>query len=151
MGLFDGIGNASMSAGGVYFLVGLYRVEIERVLTKRSRKGADLFIVETTILESNNSDRPEGISCSWIVNRSNDAALGNIKKFLAATQGLDPADPDNEDQINEEVTADVVEFAVSDENPLEGIVLDLEATNIKTRAGGDFTLHTWSPVEDEDS
>ena len=143
MGLFSGIESAKVGAGGVYFLAGLYKVRIVKVTTINSRKKDDLFIVEAKILESDNKDRKVGSSCSWVVNLKQDAALGNIKGFVAAANGIDPTD---EDTVNKEVTEEAVEYVCSDDNPLKDVELNLECTAIKTRAGGDFTLHKWSPA-----
>lgn len=133
MGLFAKIGEAQISGGGIYFLAGLYKVEVEKVFTLRSRKGDDLFIVECKILESNVAARAVGSKASWVVSLSQDSALGNIKGFCLAASG------DPETVIDEAA----VEFAVSSVNPLAGTVLDLQCTDILTRAGKPFTLHKW--------
>jgi hypothetical protein len=143
MGLFSGIEQAKVGQGGVYFLEGLYKIEILRVFTMHSRKGDDLFIVETKILESDQAERRVGTTCSWVVNLKMDPAMGNIKGFIAAANGIDP---NNKDKVDAEVTEEAAEFVVSEENPLKGIVMGLEAVPIKTRAGGDFTLHKWQMV-----
>lgn len=144
MGHFHGISNASISGNNVYFVEGQYKVRIERAFTMKSRKKADLAIVECTILESTTSARPAGSKASWVVNLSQDAALGNIKAFIAAANGINPSD---EVRVQEEVTEEVAEFAFSEANPLSGIVLALQCTNIKTKSGNDFTKHFFEPVE----
>lgn len=144
MGLFTGIEDAKISAGGVYFVEGLYIVEIVKVSTIRSRKNEDLFIVETEIQSSSAPERKVGTTCSWVVNLKQDAALGNIKAFIAAANGIDPADTE---QVKQEITEEVVEFACSDDNPLAGTKLNLECVAIKTKAQKDFTLHKWTPFE----
>lgn len=143
MGLFSGIEEAKVGAGGVYFLEGNYKVEVVKVFAMKSRKKDDLFIVETKILDSDNPKRKAGTSCSWVVNLKQEAALGNIKGFIAAANEIDPADAD---KVNEEVNEEAVEFACSEANPLVGVLLDLECVEIKTRANKDFTLHKWSPA-----
>lgn len=145
MGLFDEIGSAKVNQGGVYFLPGIYRCEIVKVFTLKTRKREDVFIVECEIKESNNEERKPGGRASWVVNLKHDAALGNIKGFVAAANGIDPT---NEAEVNEEVTAEAVELVCSDDNPLEGVEVMLEATNIKTRDNRDFTLHQWTPVSE---
>ena len=37
-----------------------------------------------------------------------------------------------------------------EENPLQGMKLNLECSNIKTKKGGDFTKHFWNPIEEEE-
>jgi len=144
MGMFAGIESARVGGGGIYFLQGIYRVEIVKVFAMKGRKGDDLFIVETKILESDNAERRVGGSCSWVVNLKHEPALGNIKGFIAAANGIDPT---NKAEVDSQVNEEAVEAACHADNPLEGIIIDLEATEIKTKAGGDFTLHKWSPVE----
>lgn len=146
MGKFSGIEDASISSGGVYFLAGKYIVKVKRCFTMRSRKKEDLFIVECEIIESTNEDRPAGTSASWVVNFKQDAALGNIKGFIGAANGLE-----DEASINAEVTEEVCEYVVSDDNPLAGTVLLLEATDVKTRAGNPFTKHAWAPFSEEEA
>lgn len=141
---FKGMKEASATGGGgVYFLPGVYKVRVKKVHMLQSRKKDDLYIVEADILESNNSDRPPGSFASWLVNMKHDAALGNIKGFLAACNGIDAAD---QEKIDEEIDDDVADYSISEDNPLAGTEVELICTNIKTKAGGDFTLHTWSPA-----
>lgn len=159
MSFFKGIKDAKVGAGGVYFLArkgpnytdekpewlpAFYKVKIKSVITMTSRKKDDLFIVEGQITESNCAERPVGQTASWVVNMKQDAALGNIKGFIAAVNGIDPA---NTDAVNENVTEEVCELAVSKEQPLADNEVKLECTMIKTKENKDFTLHRWSPVE----
>lgn len=158
MGKFSGVGDAKVSQSGVYFLANKgpghtkdepnwvparYKVAIKRVHTITSRKKEDLFIVEAKILESDCPDRPEGMGCSWVVNMKQDAALGNIKGFIAAANGIDPS---SEEEVDAEVTEEVCETVVSNANPLEGTEVGLECVMIKTREDKDFTLHRWYPT-----
>lgn len=155
---FGGIGGAKIGQGGVYFLPGKYRVELAKVALINSRKREDMFVVETTIQESDVPERKPGTKCSYICNMKNDSALGNIKAFLAACAG---ADPDNEKEVEaaftdkngQDITEETAEMAVSDENPLAGTVLDLVCVNKQTRGSPgnpphDFTLHFWKPVKE---
>ena len=145
MGIFQGIRDARMTAGGVYFLPGEYIVLVQKVFLQESRKREVLFIAECLIQASSNPERREGQRCSWVVKMSQDAAMGNIKRFLAACCGIEPS---MEAVVNEEITEELAEVAVSDGNPLAGTIVGLQATNIKTREGNDFTLHEWQPVSE---
>lgn len=145
MSLFDGIEDAQVGQGGVYFLPGKYLVKVLKCITLKSRKREDLFIVECEILESDVPERKPGTKASWIVNFKQDAALGNIKGFIAAANGIDPG---NESAVNEQVNMDICEYVVSDENPLAGTPVGLVCVNKKTRAGSDFTLHMWEPTQE---
>lgn len=140
MGKFSGVGGAKVGGGGVYFLAGLYTVRVKKCFLMASRRREDLFIVETEILESNNEKRKVGMSCSWVVKMSQDAALGNIKGFVAAAMEVDPDDGN----ISDEEWESNCEAAVDDDNPLADVVVDLECVDITTRDGNPFTLHKWS-------
>ena len=159
MGLFSGIAGAKVGQGGVYFVANKgpghtdetpawepaqYRVQIKKIEVINSRKGDDLFIVEAKVLESDCPERKAGVSASWVVNLKQDAALGNIKGFIAAANGIDPG---NEEEVNEAVTEEVCELVVGKDQPLAGDEIALTCVMIKTRAGKDFTLHQWKPVE----
>jgi hypothetical protein len=144
MGLFDGIGDAQVGQGGVYFLPGSYLVEVVRCFTLKSRKREDLFIAECYIHESDNPDRKPGSKASWVVNFKQDAALGNIKGFIAACLGVSPS---NTKAVDETVDIEACELAVDGENPLAGTMLRLWAVNKITKSGNDFTLHNWEPHE----
>lgn len=161
MSFFKGVEDARYGAGGVYFLANkgptfnkgetveewvpaLYVVEIKQLITMTSRKKDDLFIVEALIIKSDCPERKVGMSCSWVVNLKQDAALGNIKGFIAAANGIEPTD---EEKVNAEVTEEACTLAVSKDQPLAGIKLGLECTMIKTKAQKLFTLHRWSPMD----
>ena len=129
MGRFGGIKDAKVSLGGVYFLPGNYLVRVDSVKTGSTRKNDNFFVVETTILESDNPERKKGSSVSWMTLESFDSYLGHIKHFVSVAQQCE------EDEVDEAG----VEMVVSDENPCRDIVLVVKANNVPTRAGGVFT------------
>lgn len=151
MGRFSGMKDAQVSAGGNYFTPGIYLVEVEKVHMITTRKGADMYIVETRVLESQSPNPPEmmkdgspaaatkspGSSPSYCVPMALDSALGNIKAFLAALLGENP----------EEITEEVAEESIADSNPLKGMKVRVECTMVVTNAGRDFTKHTWRSAE----
>jgi hypothetical protein len=151
MGIFTGIGEAQVGMGNVYFLHGIYKVEVLEVKLLRSRKREDLYIVEVLILESDNPERKPGMKASWVVNLKQDAALGNIKGFLGSALGVDPYDAEALKEAflenGKDTTEAVAEQSVSADNPLKGTALKLTCINKKTKAGMDFTVHTWEPVD----
>jgi len=151
MGLFDNIKGQRGTRGDSYFVPGVYEVEINRVKTGKTRKGDDYYVVETNILHSNNSDLPEGASASWMVLFRHESALGNIADFcraaaysLAKQNGADPGVKTYQDI---EIDSNSAEQSAGEDNPFAGVRLKAEAYNIKTRAGGDFTKLSWTPVE----
>lgn len=154
MGMFSGMKEAQVGQGGVYFTDGSYVVEVTECIAKKSRKGDSLYIVEARVLEGTTSPtvrtnakgaeetiypKKAGTKASWVVNMRHDAALGNIKGFLAAAIGCD------EDQIGEEEA----EESVSADNPLAGMIVRLDCETIITQNKNDFTLHRWSTYEED--
>lgn len=159
MGIFSKVQESKVSGGGVYFLPGVYRVEIENVKAIQSRRNnKDYFIIECRILESSNEDRPAGTSASQAIDITNVMGPVNIKAFIAAASGITPtADDVNEQLIAFWEEATDVELSIEeicelvcdeDENPLQGLEMDLECVLEKTRnTGSDFTKHYWTPRE----
>ena len=140
MGIFSGIKDAQVSSGGVYFVPGLYPVvEVDACKMIFTRKNEELFVAECKIIESEVPERGPGTHASFTANITrHDAALGNIKGFMVAGFNCSA----------DEITDDVAEEVVSARQPLAGVRLRLEAVNVGTRAGGDFTKHIWSQVGD---
>lgn len=142
--MFEHIEEAEVSFSGFYLERGTYVVEVKRCFLKKGRSGDTFFIVEMKVIESNNADRPADCSPSWLVKMSQDAALGNIKGFLAAVNGIDPTD---KDAVKAAITREVADLAVSDPDILAGVHVGVEVEPVKTKKGTDFNKHYWSPVE----
>lgn len=146
MGFFGSINNVDATAAGnrrPYFLEGTYRVRIVKSAAFNSRMGIPFFVVEAEILTSNNPERPAGMICAQVIKLSTDMGPINVKRFIAAANGIDP----NSAEANEEVDEDVCEYAVSDEQPLAGIEMGLQCVVTKTQKNADFTIHHWEPAE----
>ena len=142
MGNFSGVGNARSSKGGVYFLPGNYLTRIEKVSQGTSRNNIDFLVVEAEILESDNPERKPGTVCSWLLMADKDAFLGNVNHFASAAFGIDESEVDEAG----------CEMMCGEENPVRGTLLRVQATNIKTRAGKDFTKLVWrasTPVDEK--
>lgn len=130
MGIFSGIKNAEYYESGKYVAPGLYLGEVLKVKQGMSRKKRGFFAVELRVLESSNSkDHPVGTDMTWMVMLDQDAAMGNIKHFIAVAGDM------SVDEVEEEDAND----AVSESNPLAGVKLRISAVNVKTLKGGDFT------------
>ena len=146
MGIFSGIGDAKVGIGGVYFDTGNYVVKIRAAKMVLSRKKDDLYTVECDVKESDNQAIRPGTMATWQTNAAYDSFLGNVKAFLAATNG---ADPSNEAELaatfpNKGDAEAAAEYSVSADNPLAGTWLNLNCVKKKTKSGGDFTVHNWS-------
>jgi hypothetical protein len=164
MGIFDKVNEAESTRGGYYFEEGKYRVRLQRVFKKNTRKGIEMMIIETEILESTNPGRPVGTKPSVCYGDDKDATPGNVKGFFgvafAATQcmagtAMTPMQAeqefltaDSKDAAAVKAVKERCDQAVGDDNPLVGLELTVEAFPIKTRAGNDFTKIVWGIPSD---
>lgn len=149
MSVFSGIEHVSAegtSSARQYFEEGNYVVEINSVFLHEKRLGGGkLFIVETTIKESNNPRIKPGEQRNWAQSMANSYALPRIKSFIGAALGLCPKRQLKD--INAHVTSAVCDQAISPENPLRGKKLKLCCTNKLTRSGKEFTQHNWGAAQ----
>jgi hypothetical protein len=145
MGIFDGIEHVSAegtSSLRKYFEPGNYMVTIDRVfLHERSMGRGKLFIVETTVNESDNPNIKAGEQRNWVQSFALPSALPRIKTFIGTAMGLCPQKQLKE--INAQIGTVICEEAVGSQNPLGGKKLKLSCTSKITRAGKDFVQHTW--------
>jgi hypothetical protein len=129
------MGAAKSSQGGVYLLPGKYALECRANKSSKTRDGREFFVAEFSILESSNAERPVGTAVSFMVmlDKNLETALGNIKGYVAGLFGIPEAEVDEAG----------VEQLITAENPGQGMKVRAIATNIKTRAGKDFTKVIW--------
>lgn len=144
MSRFGGIGEANQSKGGTYFQEGTHKVEITKIdYVKSQTNNNEFFVIEAEVLESDTM-RP-GIVASQLIKMHQQTSLGNIQNFFCALAGIDASD---KERIAEEITEDVVEAALTPEQPCAGEVLILKCQVIQTKAKTNFTKHTWKPCEE---
>jgi hypothetical protein len=144
MGLFDKIQEADMSVGGVY-LNGEHNYLLEIAGTKivKGRKDDNFYVAEFVVHESDDPKLQLGSKPSWVTNMKQDAALGNIKMYVAAAMGIDPKN--EAARVTAEITADVAELVVT-KNTLRGRFVRVSTKQTTTRAGNPFTKHFWDPT-----
>ena len=158
MGLFTGINDAEVTAGGRYFAPGNYRVKIKGVKVIESRRSKkDLFIIECEVLESTNDKYKPGSTASQVIVMNEIMSLPNVKGFMCAASGVDPEDDDANDKVGKQWTEltgkkmsfeDACEYAISPDQPLAGTELELECVEIITKGKGQpFTKHVWNAPE----
>jgi hypothetical protein len=148
MSVFKGIEHVSAEgmSNRQYFEEGNYIVEIDSVFLHEKRlNGGKLFIVETTVIESDNSNIKSGEQRNWVQSLALPSALPRIKSFIGAAIGLCPRRQLNE--INSKVDAAFCDQAVSQENPLSGRKLALSCANKISRNGKNFTQVMWRVYE----
>lgn len=145
MGLFDGLQNAQVFERGQYLTPGEYTLEIQKTIAKRSQNSGDVFIVEFTILESNNPEKPVGSRASWVQSFKNvTIALSSIKEFLLAALGVDTSDKAKLREVEPRIE-DIMNTCVASpgDNPLTGERIKVSVVNVTTKKGGPFSRHDW--------
>jgi hypothetical protein len=160
--LYSKITDVSVSRSGQYFKEGHFLVKIDAVKEVESQAGVNklYFVIETTVLESDNPHVKVGGSYSQVIDTSNVMFLPNVKGFMAAVSGVEGSS----ETVNEEIEKywegvmgehvpfeRICELVVSEGNPLEGIKMELVCTEILTKAEKKpFTKHMWQVREDLD-
>lgn len=140
MSVFEGIEHVSAegTSNRQYFETGRYAVTIDSVFLHEKRLGGGkLFIVETTVNESDNPNIKPGDQRNWVQSFALPSSLPRIKAFIGAAMGISPRD------INAKITKDICYDVVSHKNPLHGYKLSLKCAAKKTQTGKDFTQITW--------
>ena len=144
MSIFDGI--ERVAAEGMsnrsYFEPGKYIVTIERVFIHEKRLGGGkLFIVETTVKESDNPNIKPGEQRNWVQSFALPSALPRIKAFIGATMGYCPSHQLNE--INKRIGIKQCEEVINQSNPIKGKTLKLICISKITRSGKNFNQVQW--------
>lgn len=164
--LFKGMADAPMFGRGNYLGEGMFEIELKKLFVKtQTFKGVALFICEFTILESSNPKHAPGSTGSWATKLALPNAFGDIKSLIFAAIGREPKDVPAEDRDAHEFATllasavcgsasaaaklkdmpyDLPEGA---ESLLIGQRVHLETQMVKTKTGGDFTRHNFSPAK----
>lgn len=123
MGLFSGIGNASMSFGANYARAGKYLMFIRQVKEGKNRKGVGFVAIEKKCIEviQAQGDEPHflGEEMTDMLMRDKDSFLPNFKAFVFKAMGDEIESPD-------EITEEVCDLITSDAQPLRGRVVEVE-------------------------
>ena len=148
MGVFDGLRNAKVFERGVFISkAGSFKVRVDKILTKDTRKSGNCFIVEQTVLETSCADYPVGSKVTWLQKLTDkDVAFSALKPFFYACLGLRYP----EDKVKIEATVDPVLEQLADDaeknGTLNGKVLNLQTSMIVTKEKKqNFTVHNWTP------
>jgi len=146
MSVFDRVSDKQVQEAqyferGVYVKPGRFVGEILKVKegTMRAPKNTGFLVVELKVLESSDTkEHPVGSIMTWMTTADKDAFLGNVKHFIAAAGNVKDTD----------VTVEDMKTAVSEDNPLQGIVLQVDAVGITTKAGLPFTKVRFTYLRD---
>lgn len=147
------IGTARGGKGGEYFTPGYnYHAVIEKCEWKKARSGQEFVIIDFQIMASDCEKQGPGRKPCCMINMTKDTGAGNLadflrfalSKFAKTTEDVD-IDP-NDDEYWKDVLDDKATLisVLEEEQMLVGTELFLYTKPIKTKAGGDFTIHQWS-------
>lgn len=136
-------------SGGVYLKSpGIYVLRIVKIKVDEARAGFPYFLAEFDIVESSHPELVVGTRASWMATMKNqtfkDTFRANVKGFvLAALQGSQPQV--RSENINDQVIAAVT----GEQQPLTGVLVRAQATNIETKAGNPFTKVMFQPYQQQ--
>lgn len=155
-GLFSGqnMKDQTGGAGGNWSPLGHHRVKIISCKTKVASFKGDSTIVEYEIVDSDNEKAKRGEAYSWVQNLNKNpkgvkVKLGNISDFVrAGMQSMKAAEGEYIEVADIEFDDDDVETVFGEDNPFEGVELDLRVTEIKLENGNPFHKHTWAAPSD---
>lgn len=137
MGVFDGLSEKDVKEAkhyerGNYISPGTYLVEVLKFKEGQMRppKKTDFVVAEMKVLESSDLVKhPLKSTVTWMATADKDAFIGNVKHFVAAASNVD----------EKEITLKELKEATGEDNPLQGVLLRVNAKNVKTKADKDFT------------
>lgn len=139
---FANIGNVTHTEKSPFFIPGEFVCKVVKTQIGNSQQGkGPFFVAEVEVLASSTSERAVTSKMSWPLFFSHgDVVLANIKAFLAAVLGVDQSG----------ITPEICDQVTSgDGTTLAGRTVRASASNIKTRAGKDFTVINWSTLSEE--
>lgn len=153
--LYIGLGNATVGKRGNFLPHNgkvnpcRFKIQIKGFLTKITRKSGPALIVEFDVIESGHEELKAPCERSQFISlKDKDVAFGNILQMLTAVCGLDPQRPEDVANIAPKAEALIKYITETNRtsNPLIGRLAFVDTLLISTRAGGEFTLHTWYPI-----
>ncbi len=152
--LYAGLGSAKLSKRGSFLPhngminPSKFKVQFKKFISMNTRKG-QAFIVEFDVIESDHPElKPPCEKSQFISMKDKDIAFSNILQLLVAALGYDPRNSEDVAKVAAKAEQ-LIEYVVETNptsNPLVGRLAMVETILVKTRAGGDFTAHTWYPI-----
>lgn len=154
----DGLAGAKLYETGTYLQMDKelgasahFVLEVDRIVTKDTRKSGAGFIIETRVLSSSDPETdPVGSRRTVFIKMQDlDVALPNIKAFAYSVLGLDPRNPDHRTAIKEKIDPVIVPlvkgFCDEDKNPMRGKKFAVDTEVILTKqAQKKFTRHNFT-------
>lgn len=166
--LFAGLREAKTFERGTFLKAGIYEVRVKRALFKKTRAKGDAFILEFVVEKSDYEAKKksaiatlagqpydlkelekllpnrEGSSASWYQSLQDiGIGFGALKGFCASILNQKAEDPEFIEAVE-----GFMNSIVSD-GVIDGVLISVEAVQIKTKENRDFTLHRWGAIVDE--
>lgn len=142
-GMFGNIGAVKARMDANYVRPGNYLMLINRVKADTSRANGDFIAFEMTVLhvidprefDQIKGQRPHrpGESVSLLEFKKRDMFLPNMKSHIGGITGTDP----------NEVSQEIAEYAIGDDQPFAGFVVEVMARQITTKKNEPFTQVTF--------
>lgn len=145
MSFRDQLKNTTSRRQSEYVTPGQYLFEILDLKEGESRKGREFVVVEMKVVDSDNASRhPRGSERSWLQMTDMDTAPKNIRGFLCRALNV----PD--EGLSDEMIDKAFEpKADTGKSPLAGLKIGVNARNIQTRKGNDFTVVDFYSVDQD--
>lgn len=143
MGAFDKFKSAEVMGVRQYIIAGQHRFMVKRAEMGPSKNpqkpNLERTIIEFSIVKSTTME--EGAICALIEVSSNQGYYGNVLNAVAGIMGYEVED------MRDDKDFDATFLGVFGEAQIiAGFLVDCVAQQVKTKAGGDYTAKTWSPV-----
>ena len=166
MSYFEGIGDTALFESGVYLTSGgMYELEVQKILVKKTRKSGLGFIVEFKVISASGGSEvlekhPEGSQATWFQKMSDkDVAFPAIKEFFVGLMDINMNNEEEKEEFNnnlETILDEATEWEPNPEDPneqhpLHGQMVHCETYSKLTEKNLDFTVHKWSKSEIEDA
>lgn len=145
MSFIDQIAESDTRRQSEYFNAGHYLVRIDDFKEGENRKGRAFVVLETTVLDSDNSeDHPKGSERSWLLMQDQETTPRNVRAMLCAVLGISDSGLDKK-MIGKALTPD----SKTGKSALSGLKAVVHAKDIQTKRGTDFTLLNFATADQE--
>lgn len=153
---FSEFDSAPVGYGRSYLSEGDYVVsitEIKEIKAEESKQGKHSFVAAYKVIANDGKGNPVGSEASWVQTipekvlasdpKAKERALGTIKQFLAACLGdLGAFDAEGGPKASE-----LFQLATSAAQPLRGTNVRVRVRTKVTKAGNDFSVHSFAPID----
>lgn len=137
------VGGATPTKRGIKLTDGMYpllQIQACRIQQSQQVQGAQYFILEAQILESQVPERGRGLEVCWTANLTQHApAAGNVRDMIAKALNKQV------EEIDEAVFRDVI----GPRNLLAGRLIGCTVQTITTRGGRPFPVHTFASIAEQ--